>query len=282
MGNNEKNLVGKTSTGHEMSNSEFIDVHFLASQECYERVIRAAGFETGWHVLDAGAGSGGFLPLLAELVGESGLIKAMDLAPENFAILETLAPKLGTTVHVKQGNVCELPYEDEQFDGIWNANVTQYLTDEELEKSLAEFMRVLKPGGLLAIKEIDMTADMTYPFSPFTMWRVKCGMKQDEEIGKQISLIYRVLEVPSFMRRAGFKEVTQRSFLQEWSQPLSEAARGLLAGYYQWLGSKAAVFELLAEDVEHIDKLNHPNSLLDDPNFYARELNGLFLGRKPE
>jgi hypothetical protein len=76
-----------TSPGHTFAESDWLDVHFLAMQSEYEEMLRWVGIQPGWHVLDAAYGS--FLPLMTELVGPSGKISAMDLAPENIAINPT-------------------------------------------------------------------------------------------------------------------------------------------------------------------------------------------------
>ena len=53
-------------------------------------MIRSVGIQPGWRVVDAGCGSGSFLPLLAKLVGSEGHISAFDLAPENIEAVENL------------------------------------------------------------------------------------------------------------------------------------------------------------------------------------------------
>lgn len=80
----------KTSTGHELTESAYLDSHFEAMRPEYEAMIRSVGFQTGWRVLDAGCGGGSFLPLLAELVGTTGRISAIDLAPEHIERVDAL------------------------------------------------------------------------------------------------------------------------------------------------------------------------------------------------
>ncbi len=72
-----------SSTGHTFAESDWLDVHFLAMQPDYEEMLRWVGLQPGWHVLDGASGSGSFLPLMTELVGPSGKVSAVDLAPEN-------------------------------------------------------------------------------------------------------------------------------------------------------------------------------------------------------
>ena len=49
-------------------------------------------------------------------------------------------------------------FEESLFDAVWSANVTPDLPDAELDAMLTEARRVLKPGGLLAIKDTEDSA----------------------------------------------------------------------------------------------------------------------------
>ena len=51
-------------------------------------MLRWVGIQPGWHVLDAGCGSGSYLSLLTELVGAQGSVSAIDLASENVQRVE--------------------------------------------------------------------------------------------------------------------------------------------------------------------------------------------------
>jgi arsenite methyltransferase len=74
-----------SSQGHALAGGDWLDVHFEAERPEYEAILRSVGLRHGWHVLDAGCGAGGFLPLIAAEVGPNGRITALDLAPENIA-----------------------------------------------------------------------------------------------------------------------------------------------------------------------------------------------------
>jgi len=74
-----------TSTGHTVSDAPWLDLHFQTTRAEYEDALRFVGIEPGLTVLDAGFGSGGYVPLLCELVGSIGRVAALDLAPENVA-----------------------------------------------------------------------------------------------------------------------------------------------------------------------------------------------------
>src|SRR3954469_7375484 len=120
-----------SSTGQALTGGEWLDVHFESSRPEYEAMFRSVGIQPGWHVLDAGCGSGGFLPLIAEAVGPSGRIAAFDLAPDNIAIVQRRAAEWedAPPIDARSGSLLDLPYADDAFDAIWCANTTQYLTD---------------------------------------------------------------------------------------------------------------------------------------------------------
>lgn len=60
-----------SSTGHALADAGWLDLHFEACRQEYESAARSVGIQPGWRALDAGAGSGGFLPVRAELVART-------------------------------------------------------------------------------------------------------------------------------------------------------------------------------------------------------------------
>ena len=134
-----------TSAGHAQSSSLWLDVRYETNRTAYEAQVHAVGLQPGWRVLDAGCGGGGaFLPLLVTVVGPHGRVEALDLAPENIAVVNERVVRsgLGAQVTAQIGSVLALPYPSGSFDAVWCANTTQYLSDAELAVALGE----LRPG----------------------------------------------------------------------------------------------------------------------------------------
>lgn len=73
------------SASHDLAAAGWLDLHFQTCAPEYAATVRAAGFRPGMHALDAGCGTGGFLPLLAERVGATGRLSAVDMAEEHVA-----------------------------------------------------------------------------------------------------------------------------------------------------------------------------------------------------
>ena len=128
-----------SSTGQAHSASPWLDARYEVNQAAYEAQVRLVGFEPGWHVLDAGCGSGSFLPQLAELTGPDGRLEAFDLAPDNIAVVEGRRQTwdFASRVSTCTGSILQLPYDDATFDAVWCANTTQYLSNDELAIALS-------------------------------------------------------------------------------------------------------------------------------------------------
>src|SRR3712207_4205101 len=78
-------VVHASSTGRALSSAEWLDDHFVACRPEYEAMLLSAGIQPGWHVLDAGCGSGGYLEVLTDLVGPEASVTSLDLDPEHVA-----------------------------------------------------------------------------------------------------------------------------------------------------------------------------------------------------
>lgn len=132
------------------------------------------------HALDAGCGTGGFLPLLAERVGAAGRLSAVDMAEEHVAAVSASlrAAPLPCPADVRTGDVTALPFPAHSFDALWSANVTQYLSNAQLAAMLAEARRVVRPGGLVAVKESEITALQSQPAPPTLLWRLIAAVAQ--------------------------------------------------------------------------------------------------------
>ncbi|MDQ6832370.1 MAG: methyltransferase domain-containing protein [Chloroflexota bacterium] len=274
-----------SSTGQNMTGSAWLDVHFEVNRVEYEAQVRAVGIQPGWRVLDAGCGSGSFLPWLADLVGPTGQLAALDLAPDNIAVVEVRLAEwhLTTPIEARVGSVLTLPYPDANFDAVWCANTTQYLTNEELDTALAEMRRVVRPGGLVAIKEADPTLGRILPGPPGLMLRrIEAGARAGNV---QFQGILRNHTLPAWLHKAGLVNVTRRTTLIERSAPPTPLARTMLHTAFALFASQAANLDLPETDRAFWASLRDPENLdrlLDDANFYSNEGNVLAVGQVPE
>ena len=95
-------------------------------------------------VLDVGTGPGFFAIILAELGYQ---VTAVDYTASMLEEARHNAGALAKHIHFQQMNAEKLAFQTASFDVLVTRNVTWNLHDPE--KAYAQWMRVLKPGGLL-------------------------------------------------------------------------------------------------------------------------------------
>jgi ubiquinone/menaquinone biosynthesis C-methylase UbiE len=106
-----------------------------------ETVIRES--LVGREALDQGCGSGRFTIALAG----AGAARAVgvDVQAASFAGAARVAAERGLPVEFVEGNVHELPFEDESFDFVLSNGVLHHTTS--ISKGLSELARVMRSGG---------------------------------------------------------------------------------------------------------------------------------------
>jgi demethylmenaquinone methyltransferase/2-methoxy-6-polyprenyl-1,4-benzoquinol methylase len=97
----------------------------------------------GSSILEVGFGSG--LTFL-NLNGLYQKIYGLDLSCDVKEVAQVFAP-LGIYPELRNGNVLDMPYQDNQFDTVLLISILEHLQPKELERALQEIKRVLKPGG---------------------------------------------------------------------------------------------------------------------------------------
>ena len=115
------------------------------------KLVRWAGIHPGMAVLECGAAAGAnvFEGGLVEVVGETGRIVATDPAVAMIDRLQRRTRKAGrTNVEAVVAKAEDLPFADGTFDVVMGSG---FLAFTELDRAIAEMLRVLRPGGTLAV-----------------------------------------------------------------------------------------------------------------------------------
>jgi SAM-dependent methyltransferase len=115
----------------------------FAARDLGEEMLLRLGLRPGMRVADVGCGTGQHLLRFAEAVAPGGEAVGYDFSPDAVA----QARERGARAEVADG--ADLPAADASFDALGSSFAVYYLPD--LRRALAEWRRVLRPGGVLAV-----------------------------------------------------------------------------------------------------------------------------------
>jgi ubiquinone/menaquinone biosynthesis C-methylase UbiE len=146
---------------------------------------------------DLGCGSGNYTIAIAQAVGPNGVVYAVDVWEDGLNELRRSAALIGlaniVTVHA---NINEhIPLDEGTVDTCFMATVLHdLLRDSTGEVAMGELLRVLKPGGRLAVIEFKKVEN-----GPGPLLSVRISPEQIREIVKPFGFVeQRVIEVGPF------------------------------------------------------------------------------------
>jgi demethylmenaquinone methyltransferase / 2-methoxy-6-polyprenyl-1,4-benzoquinol methylase len=128
-----------------------------------ERAADRAELRPGDRALDACCGTGDLALELARRVGQDGSVLGCDFSQPMLERARDKAARAGVAqVRFEWADALDLPYADGSFDAVTVGFGVRNFAD--LERGLAELVRVLRPGGRLVVLEI------TQPQRPPLSW----------------------------------------------------------------------------------------------------------------
>lgn len=144
-------------------------------------------------ILDVGCGPGTITVDLASRVSQGSVI-GIDPSTEVIEKARKYAGDKGIhNVRFEVGDIFNLDFEDGSFDAVHAHQVFQHLEDPL--GALKEMKRLTKPGGIIAVRDVDYSANIWYPEVPgLREWcnlyqKVAKGANCDPNIGRRLHAI---------------------------------------------------------------------------------------------
>ncbi len=169
-----------------------------------------ASLEPGQTVLDLGSGGGFDCFLAAREVGPAGQVIGVDMTPEMVEKARTNASENDAgNVEFRLGEIEHLPVADASVDVVISNCVVNLSPDKP--RVFEEAMRVLRPGGRLAISDVVLTAEPPAEFDP-----------DPESVAACVGGAAPIPTLDSMLDDAGFVDVTivqneeSETFIREW------------------------------------------------------------------
>lgn len=128
----------------------------------------------GHRILDVGCGPGDDARAMAEQVRPGGEVVGVDRDEEMIEQARLRSAGVDQPVSFVLADVYALPFEAASFDGCRADRLLQHL--DEPERAMAEFFRVLRPGGRCVVADSDWgTLTVTSSFPTLTRTILGCG-----------------------------------------------------------------------------------------------------------
>jgi len=237
-----------------------------------------ARLDSGMRVLDVGCGPATITVGLAtrvapgEVIAVDGAPAAVDAARQTIAEAESLGTIAAGQLRAEVADAYRLPFDDDSFDVVHAHQVLQHLARPV--EALAEWRRVCRPGGIVAVRDADYAAMCWWPETPeldrwLALYRTAARANNGEpDAGRRLL---------SWALSAGFEAASIEPSAATWCYA-TPASRHLWATTWSERTTATVLAEQLvtaelatAEELEHIGAAwlawaEHPDAWFIVPN----------------
>jgi SAM-dependent methyltransferase len=243
--------------------------------------IRELDLREGSRGLDAGCGIGSHLSLLAEQVGPAGHVTGLDKSSSHISIAEASARDSGLEerISVVEGDVNNLPFNDDEFDWIWSCDCVGYPTVADPAALLGKIKRVVRPGGTVAI--LGWSCQQLLPGYSLLEARLNTASSLVSAFLPEDGPESQFMRAPGWFHNAGFSDITGKAFTGSTQAPLSEKEKEALLFLFDmlWGGSQSRVSDEDWSTYQRISRRGSPDFILDRPDYYAFYTYVMFTGK---
>ena len=248
--------------------------HELAPES--EWLFDRIGIREGWRVIEIGCGPRGCLGLLSQRVGATGQVVGVERSAEQVERARRFVSDTGAhNVDVLDVDARAIPLPDETFD-LATARLV-LVNVPRPEEIVAEMIRLVRPGGVIALHEPDATTQRCDPplAAQSRLLEILDEYAERNGIDRSIGL-----RAPRMLRESGLVEVQVNPLVHVY--PSGHGRRMLVLEFVENARTRILESELIAET--ELDELTGAlKRHLEDPSTLV--VSSLFLqtwGWKPD
>src|SRR5258705_218837 len=182
------------------------------------------GLPAGSRGLDVGCGVGLYALWLAEAVGQGGRVVAIEPEAAKVEAARALVggETAGERLEFQPGDGTAIPLPDCSVDWVWCGDVLHHIV--ETEKALREFVRVVRPGGRIIVKESQVFSAMFLPGHPELERRIQLAeIRRTVDEGAGRSFQERRQATPASRRLPALASLAMRPYILERPCPPARA-----------------------------------------------------------
>lgn len=169
----------------------------------------------GMRVLDIGCGPGSITMGIAARIG-GGRVTGVDLRESQVQLAMQAASQKGlSNIDFRTASAYELPFEDAQFDAVFSHALVEHLSDPV--RAMREFLRVLKPGGVMGVATPDWGGFLYGPSNPRLVAAVKAYEAMQVRNGGDVTVGRKLSQ---YAVDSGFEKVKLRARYENF-EPVS-------------------------------------------------------------
>jgi len=252
-------------------------------ESTFHEMIAALQLPEGSRGMDAGCGVGLQCLLLAEEVGAAGHVTGLDISPEVIDRGRKLVKEtdLSDRISFQEGDISNLPFDDDSFDWVWSADCVGYAPRDPLPL-LKELSRVVKPGGIVAIAA--WSSETLLPGYPRLEARLQATSDGIAPFVHGKPPERHFLRALGWFHELRLKKSLAKAFAGSICAPLDDETHYALTELFdmRWPNKGAG---LAADDSAEFQRLCLPDSpdfIVNRPDYYAFFAYTMFWGRKVE
>jgi ubiquinone/menaquinone biosynthesis C-methylase UbiE len=158
---------------------------------------------TGMRLLEGGCSSGSMALELAGIV-DPGEVVGIDLDAERLEYARAAATHQNlSNVRFERANVLSLPFENDSFDAAFLSSVCEHL--ENPLAALRELCRVVKPGGVVGVRDHEPSGMLVTPHDPLFDEMLALVLRYRTHEGSDFQI---ARKLRGMLRGAGLQRVT--------------------------------------------------------------------------